>query len=119
MFLALLAPDLARLAVFMGAAVALSALAALVRRVARRAPGVATPRSASRERIPVASWRGSAALAIAVAAGTLLAPVLIALRQLYALPGVGARMTALLLVLLVLVAAAVLAVLFADPGEDR
>ncbi len=111
--------DLARLTAFMGAALALAALATLLRRLARRATGPAPARPPSRGRIPVASWRGAAALVTAVAVGILLTPTLVVLRQLYALPGVGAPMAALLLVLLVLVAAAVLAVLFADPGEDR
>ena len=111
--------DLAQLAAFIGAALALAALATLLRRFARRASGPPPPRSPSRDRIPAASWRGSAALVTAVAVGILLTPTVVVLRQLYALPGVGAPMAALLLVLLVLVAAAVLAVLFADPGEDR
>jgi hypothetical protein len=112
--------DLAQLAAFLGAAVGLAALAALVRRFARRTPGPASVvRPVARERFPVASWRGSAALATAVAAGMLFTPALVALRQIYILRGVGAPMAALLLVLLVLVAAALLAVLFADPGEDR
>ncbi len=111
--------DLAQLAAFVGAAVAIAALAALVRRLVMRATRPTPARSPSRDRIPVASWRGSAALVTAVAVGILLIPMLVALRQIYALPGVGARLAALLLVLLVLVAAAVLAVLFADPGEDR
>jgi hypothetical protein len=118
-FLALLAVDLSRLAAFVSLAVALAALASGVRRFRRRAPGPGPVRSPARARIPVASWRGSAALATAAAAGMLLTPALVALRQIYTLPGVGARMAALLLVLLLLIAAAVLAVLFADPGEDR
>lgn len=118
-FLALLAPDLERLAVFIGAAVGFAALAALVRQFLRRTSRPTPARSVARERIPVASWRGSAALATVVAAGMLLTPALVALRQIYALRGVGAPMAALLLVLMLLVAAALLAVLFADPGEDR
>jgi hypothetical protein len=112
-------PDVAQLVAFMATAVALAILAAGLRRLGGRRDGVAAVRSSQIGRISAGSWRGSAALATAAAAGMLLAPALVALRQIYALPGVGGRMAALLLVLLILVAAAVLAVLFADPGEDR
>lgn len=116
---ALITPDVARLMAFVAAAVVLAAVAAGLRRLVRRGHGDRAARSSLAGRVSAASWRGSAALATAAAAGMLLAPALVALRQVYALPGVGAPMAALLLVLLLLVAAAVLAVLFADPGEDR
>lgn len=116
---ALITADVARLMAFVAAAVALAAVAAGLRRLARRGRKGSPARSSLSGRISAASWRGSAALATAAAAGMLLSPALVALRQIYALPGVGAPMAALLLVLLLLVAAAVLAVLFVDPGEDR
>jgi hypothetical protein len=118
--LAILAVGVAPLATYLMAAAVFAALAAAVGQLARRPPRrQGDERLASRGRIPVASWRGSAALVVVAAAGILLAPVVVALRQVYALPGVGARGAALVMVLLLLVAAAVLAVLFADPGEDR
>jgi hypothetical protein len=112
-----IAPDLSPLVAYLGAALALAAFFALLRRLGARL--ALDRRSPARGRIPVTAWRGSAAIVTAVAAGSLLAPVLVALRQIYALPGGGGRLAALVLLLLLLVAAAMLAVLFADPGEDR
>lgn len=114
---AVIASELSSLATYVGAALALASLCALLRRLGGRI--VLERRSPPREHLAHASWRGAAALVTAVAASALLVPMLVALRQVYALPGVGGRMAAVVLLLLVLVAAAILAVLFADPGEDR
>ena len=105
------------LAAYVGAALALAVAVALLRRLGGRI--AVARREPARARVPVSSWRGAAALLTAIAAGAVLVPMLVALRQIYALPGAGGRLAALVLMLLLLVAAAILAVLFADPGEDR
>lgn len=104
------------LVAYVGAALALAVVFALLRRGGR---GTAAERRVPvRVRTAVSTWRGAAALVTAVAAGALVMPMLVALRQIYALPEVGGRLAALVFLLLLFVAAAILAVLFADPGED-
>ncbi len=114
------APAMVHLAAFVASGVAVAAVIVGVRRWwLGKLPVADAPvadRAGARQRD--VRWRAAVALAAGVAAAAVLMPALVALRQLYALPGFGARLVVLLVALLLLLVAALLALLLADPGED-